>query len=130
MIVEISSSKIEIDEKRIEETEKEIKNQLKHYLENEREYFDLKYSLPDKKFTRTVLEEISSIPYGKTKTYGEIARKIDSAAIAVGQACGNNPLPIIIPCHRVVSKNSTGGYLRENNSSVKKKLLEIEGANI
>jgi methylated-DNA-[protein]-cysteine S-methyltransferase len=72
------------------------------------------------------MREMYDIPYGETRSYGEIAENIGSAAVAVGQACGKNPIPLIIPCHRVVGKNSIGGYAY--GEEVKQKLLELEGA--
>ena len=50
------------------------------------------------------------IPYGKTRTYGAIAKRLEVAARAVGTACGRNPIPVIIPCHRVVGASGLGGY--------------------
>ncbi|WP_037588341.1 methylated-DNA--[protein]-cysteine S-methyltransferase [Stenoxybacter acetivorans] len=62
-------------------------------------------------FQKRVWQAIAEIPCGKTETYGEIAKKLNSAARAVGQACGKNPLPIVIPCHRVVAANGgLGGF--------------------
>lgn len=74
-----------------------------------------------------VWQEISKIPYGKTKTYKEIAEAIGRPRSwrAVGQACKRNPMPIIIPCHRVIRSNGTiGGYSRGVRR--KKMLLEME----
>ncbi|MFB6242266.1 MAG: methylated-DNA--[protein]-cysteine S-methyltransferase [Candidatus Nanosalina sp.] len=70
------------------------------------------------------MTEMLGIPRGETKSYGEIAENLDSAAIAVGQACGRNPLPVIVPCHRVVGKNSLGGYCGKKSSDPKRKELE------
>jgi methylated-DNA-[protein]-cysteine S-methyltransferase len=57
------------------------------------------------------MREMAKISYGRMKTYGKIAEALDSSAVAVGQACGRNPVPIIVPCHRVVGGDSVGGYL-------------------
>ncbi|MHC1567190.1 MAG: methylated-DNA--[protein]-cysteine S-methyltransferase [Candidatus Syntropharchaeia archaeon] len=77
-------------------------------------------------FERRVLLETRRIPYGETVTYSEIARRIGNpgAYRAVGNALKKNPLPIFIPCHRVVGKNGVGGY--KYGIDIKKKLLEIE----
>ncbi|TYB80838.1 MAG: methylated-DNA--[protein]-cysteine S-methyltransferase [Kosmotoga sp.] len=87
-------------------------SQLKAYLAGLRKEFDLKYTLGVSKFTERVLNATRSIPYGKTMTYGQIARMLGKpgAARAVGQSLKTNPLPIIIPCHRVVSKTGSGGF--------------------
>ncbi len=78
-------------------------------------------------FQRAVWEEISKIPVGKTTTYGQIAEKLGRprAARAVGQAVGANPIPIIVPCHRVFAKKSLGGF--SAGIEIKSKLLKIEG---
>ena len=73
-----------------------------------------------------MLKSIDEIPYGETRTYSEIADEVNSSAIAVGSYCGRNPLPLIIPCHRVIGKNNLGGY--KSGRSVKKKLLDIENS--
>ncbi len=114
----------EIDEALISEPKREVKKQVKEFLGGERKAFDLSISFPDS-FTGEVMREISRIPYSETKSYGEIAEALDSSAIAVGQACGRNPIPIIVPCHRVVGKNSLGGY--SGGLKLKKELLELEG---
>lgn len=85
------------------------------------------------KFQQQVWQQIAKIPYGKVMTYGEIAKKINSSPRAVGNACGKNPIPIIIPCHRVTAKNGLGGFSfgdknsnKFNNLQLKQKLLELE----
>ena len=68
------------------------------------------------------------IPYGTTVTYGQLAHDIGSVARAVGQACGANPIPIIIPCHRVMAgDNRLGGYSGEGGVETKVALLRLEG---
>lgn len=61
-------------------------------------------------FRQRVWAAIAAIPPGATRTYGELARELGSAPRAVGQACGDNPLPLIIPCHRVVAAHGAGGF--------------------
>ena len=78
-------------------------------------------------FTVEVLDAVSDIPYGETATYSEIAEAIDhpGAYRAVGTACGRNPVPIVIPCHRVVpSSGGNGSYA--GGSALKKRLLDLE----
>ncbi len=79
-------------------------------------------------FTRAVWRAIPAIPYGQTVSYAELARRAGvSGTRAVGNAVGNNPLPILIPCHRVIRKNGTmGGY--SGGPEIKRLLLELEGA--
>lgn len=79
-------------------------------------------------FQRKVWKEIEKIPFGSTRTYAEIAKALEKpgAARAVGSACGANPLPLFVPCHRVVASNGgLGGY--SGGLDIKKKLLRIEG---
>ncbi len=61
-------------------------------------------------FQQSVYRLMLQIPYGQTLSYGEAARRLDSAPRAVGQACKRNPLPILVPCHRIVAQNHIGGY--------------------
>ena len=71
-----------------------------------------------------------AIPCGHVLTYGEIAAQLGSSPRAVGQACGNNPIPIVIPCHRVVAKSGMGGFMHHNGGfalDIKRWLLAHEG---
>ncbi len=78
-------------------------------------------------FTRKVLEKVREIPYGKTISYKDLAEKLNTKGYrAVGLALKKNPIPIIIPCHRVVSKKGLGGY--NSGIEIKKELLKLEGA--
>ncbi len=81
-------------------------------------------------FEQSVYAAARAIPWGQTQSYGEIARQIGSpdAARAVGQALGRNPLPIIIPCHRVLAKNhGIGGFSAHGGTRTKERLLGLEG---
>ncbi len=81
-------------------------------------------------FQEKVLKQLHKIPYGETRSYGEIAKILNTSARAVGNACRNNPLPIIIPCHRVVAANGIGGYDGARSGKllkVKRALLALEG---
>lgn len=92
--------------------------------------FDLPLKPAGTTFQRGVWRAIAAIPQGRTLTYGEIAKRLKSAPRAVGQACGRNPYPIVVPCHRVVAADgglggfasATGGYLLDT----KRWLLEHE----
>jgi methylated-DNA-[protein]-cysteine S-methyltransferase len=94
--------------------------QLERYREDPDTRFDLPLLIEGTPFQRRLWQALCEIPRGKTLTYGELARRLGGEARAVGQACGDNRLPIVIPCHRVVAANgiggfahSTGGYLLE-----------------
>lgn len=117
------SKEFEIDEDLLAERKVEIRRQLEEYFSGDRSSLDLEVYFPDS-FTGDVMREISKIPYGETKTYGDIAEILDSSAIAVGQACGRNPIPLIVPCHRIVGKNSIGGYAY--GKEIKEKLISFE----
>lgn len=123
MEAEVLDRRIEIDGKLIEESEREIRRQLDGYSRGERSRFDLGIDFPGG-FTGRVMQLVRGVGYGETSTYGEVAEELGSSAVAVGQACGRNPLPVIIPCHRIVGENSTGGYLY--GREFKEKLLELE----
>ena len=71
-----------------------------------------------------------AIRSGKVQSYGDLAARIGSASLAVGQACGNNPIPIVIPCHRVVGKSGIGGFAKQRDGhmvDIKRWLLAHEG---
>jgi methylated-DNA-[protein]-cysteine S-methyltransferase len=79
-------------------------------------------------FQRDVCAVMFAIPFGYTRTYGEIAKNLGVPAQAVGQACGGNPIPIIIPCHRVIGANGLTGFSGEGGVETKVALLRHEGA--
>jgi methylated-DNA-[protein]-cysteine S-methyltransferase len=94
--------------------------QLERYRNDPDAKFDLPLLIEGTDFQKRLWDALREIPRGRTLTYGEMARKLDGEARAVGQACGDNKLPIVIPCHRVVAADgiggfghSTGGYLLE-----------------
>ncbi len=100
--------------------------ELEEYFMGERTDFSCEVDLSGQSdFTRRVLEETRKIKYGTTITYSELARRIGSRAVrAVGGALSRNPVPIIIPCHRVVAKNGIGGF--SCGVDMKIKLIEFE----
>lgn len=79
-------------------------------------------------FLRAVCDAICAIPFGETRTYGEIAKDLNAPAQAVGQACGQNPIPVIIPCHRVMGAKGLTGYSGAGGIETKIALLRHEGA--
>ncbi len=84
--------------------------QLERYREDPDTRFDLPLVIEGTPFQRRVWEAMCAIPRGRTRTYGELARELGGEARAVGQACGDNRLPIVIPCHRVVAADGIGGF--------------------
>lgn len=123
MIVEVFDGELVIDESLVEESEDEIRRQITEFLDGERTSFDLEFSFPDGGLGH-VLRKMNEIPYGETRTYGELAEELGTSAISAGGYCSDNPLPLIIPCHRVVGKDDIGGY--QAGKEVKRKLLELE----
>jgi methylated-DNA-[protein]-cysteine S-methyltransferase len=106
----------------------EAARQLEAYFAGERAAFDLKLRPAGSAFEQRVWAAMQRIPYGKTQRYGELAAAIGSAARAVGGACGRNPIPIVIPCHRVLAKAGLGGYSGRGGIATKQTLLSLEGA--
>ena len=84
--------------------------QLEHYLADADARFDLPLLIEGTPFQRRLWDALCEIPRGKTLTYGELAQRLGGEARAVGQACGDNRLPIVIPCHRVVAAKGIGGF--------------------
>ncbi len=84
--------------------------QLQAYQQNPAFCFDLPLQLSATRHQQRVWQAMQQIPVGQTRSYGELATQLGSAAQAVGQACGANPIPVIIPCHRVVAKHGIGGF--------------------
>ncbi|MDD2371206.1 MAG: methylated-DNA--[protein]-cysteine S-methyltransferase [Firmicutes bacterium] len=105
----------------------DVKNQINNYLDGDIKEFNIPISYTGTDFMKSVWSALSDIPYGTTKSYKEIAIAIGSpkAARAIGMANNHNPLPIIIPCHRVIgSKGNLIGY--KGGLNIKKQLLELE----
>ena len=106
--------------------------QLMAYLDNPNFNFDLPLRLTGTKHQVDVWQGMRRIPAGKTVTYGELAEGVGSSARAVGTACGQNPIPVIVPCHRIVAANGgLGGFMGgklENPLMIKQWLLKHEGA--
>ncbi|MBI5894245.1 MAG: methylated-DNA--[protein]-cysteine S-methyltransferase [Deltaproteobacteria bacterium] len=101
--------------------------ELKQYLKGIPTVFNYRLDLKGTPFQKKVWNELRKIPFGKTLSYKDIAKRINkpNAHRAVGNACGKNPIPIIIPCHRVIAADGKlGGY--SSGLDIKKKLLKIE----
>jgi methylated-DNA-[protein]-cysteine S-methyltransferase len=107
----------------------EVRRELDEYFEGKRHAFDLPIDLRVAAFNEEVLRELARVPYGVTTTYGALAAKVGrpTAARAVGTVMNRNPIPIVLPCHRVVGANgSLTGYA--GGLDVKLQLLQLEGA--
>ncbi|MFO7190346.1 MAG: methylated-DNA--[protein]-cysteine S-methyltransferase [Pseudomonadota bacterium] len=104
--------------------------QLERYLADPDYRFDLPLRPAGTAFQQAVWREICAVPRGSVARYGDIARKLNSAARAVGQACGANPYPPVVPCHRVVSAGGLGGFANHTDGflmATKRWLLTHEG---
>ena len=102
--------------------------QLTAYFDARLTRFDLPLEVEGTQFQRDVCGAMSSIPFGETLTYGDIAKRLDVPAQAVGQACGGNPIAVIIPCHRVLGASTLGGFSGAAGVETKVWLLRHEGA--
>jgi len=133
-----------LEKRRTKETEDKIIKSVRNKLERilnlnssckkiESELKKIKIQLEVTPFQKSVLMQLQKIPYGETRTYGDIAKILKTSPRAVGNACRTNPLPIIIPCHRVVAANGIGGYdgaTKGKTLEIKYQLLKQEGVNI
>jgi methylated-DNA-[protein]-cysteine S-methyltransferase len=107
----------------------EARRQLDAYFDGALTDFDLPLAAAGSSFQQAVWEGMRRIPYGAMRTYGDLAREVDGTARAVGAACGDNPIPIIIPCHRVVGADGHMiGYSGAGGVETKQALLRLEGA--
>ncbi len=107
--------------------------QIQAYLEDPRLRFDLPLRLGGTRHRIAVWEAMQRIPAGKTRTYGDLAKELGSSPRAVGGACGANPIPVVVPCHRIVAAGgSLGGFMGARDEGfelgIKRWLLEHEGA--
>jgi methylated-DNA-[protein]-cysteine S-methyltransferase len=105
-------------------------SQLTEYFKGTRQVFDLPMDADGTDFQKRVWKELTRIPFGKTISYGELARRVKNpkASRAVGSANGKNPIGIVVPCHRVISSDgSIGGYA--GGVPLKKHLLALESGN-
>ncbi len=108
---------------------REACRQLAAYFESRLTRFDLPLDPAGTGFQRQVWTEMEAIPYGTWRAYGDLAEALGSVARAVGRACGQNPIPIIIPCHRVLASGGRlGGYSGAGGRTTKLALLAHEGA--
>ncbi len=100
--------------------------QLHAYFDGKRDRFTLPLNPQGTAYRRRVWQALQDIPYGATRSYAEIARAAGGAPRSVGQANAANPIPIIIPCHRVLASNGIGGYSGGDGLDTKRYLLALE----
>jgi len=106
----------------------EAARQLDAYFAGSLTRFDLPLAPAGTLFETRVWTAMAEIPYGETRCYGELAATVGSAPRAVGRACGRNPIPIVVPCHRVLAKAGIGGYSGAGGLATKRRLLALERA--
>lgn len=106
-----------------------IKHQLEEYFSGHRKTFRFPIRFKGTTFQEQVWNELLNIPYGETRCYADIANAIDNpkAVRAVGQANRKNPIPIVVPCHRVIGKDKSLTGYTGTRTDLKEKLLELEG---
>ena len=103
--------------------------EIAEYVDGARQHFDVPIRVDGSGFQRDVCAAMQAIPFGETRTYGDIAKDLGVTPQAVGQACGANPIPILIPCHRVMGANGKlVGFSGGTGVETKVALLKHEGA--
>ena len=117
---------VRIDANAVATAPADIRSQVRAYERGERPTVAVDVP-PPTPFVGEVLAAMSAIPYGETRTYGDLAADLGTAPIAVGRACGRNPAPILVPCHRVVARDGgLGGYSEPGGVPLKRRLLDHE----
>ena len=112
---------------------KEVCQQLKAYFADPSVHFDVPIRLDGTSYQKKVWHALTKIPVGKPLSYGALAQRLQSGARAIGGACRANPIPIVVPCHRVVAKSGVGGYMGYSlgrGVDMKRWLLRHEGYNL
>lgn len=103
-------------------------DQIGEYFAGTRTEFDLPLRPAGGELHQKAFAAMSAIPFGHTRTYGDIALDLGVAAQPIGQACGANPIPVVIPCHRVLGADGLGGFSAPGGIETKVALLKHEGA--
>ena len=106
----------------------QLKDELCRYFAGKLSDFEVPLNAGGNDFQRRFHRALCDIPYGETRSYGDLAQQLGVSAQAIGQACGANPIPILIPCHRVLGANGLGGYSGAGGIETKVALLKLEGA--
>jgi methylated-DNA-[protein]-cysteine S-methyltransferase len=107
---------------------REAAAQLAAYFDDPAQGFDLPLKVEASEFQQRVCDAMLAIPLGETRTYGELSKDLGVPAQAIGQGCGGNPIPVIIPCHRVLGANGLGGFSGLGGVETKVWLLKHERA--
>ena len=104
-----------------------VKNQIQQYINGRLKKFNLNIFLQGTNFQKKIWRELQRIPYGKTKSYGQIAKKFKTSPRFVGNVCGLNQHLLVVPCHRVVRSDGTlGGFSSLGGIKLKKRLIHLE----
>ncbi|MGB0577182.1 MAG: methylated-DNA--[protein]-cysteine S-methyltransferase [Alphaproteobacteria bacterium] len=131
-LIEQDGAIIELDWRRARQEESSsllssARDELKNYFAGALKTFSIPLNPKGTPFQKRVWQQMVEIPYGEALTYGEVARNLSSSPRAVGTACGRNPVPIIIPCHRIVGAGGKlTGYTGAGSIRTKSFLLELE----
>ena len=107
---------------------RQVQDELDAYFWGKLRQFQIPVAPRGNTFQQRFYAALFAIPYGETRTYGDLAKELGVSAQAIGQACGANPIAIIIPCHRVIGANGLGGYSGAGGIEAKVTLLRLEGA--
>lgn len=110
-----------------------VANKIQRYLAHPQTDLDVPIKPAGTPFQQAVWQQLCKIPSGVTRTYGDIAAQLNTSARAVGNACRANPLPLVVPCHRVVAVNGLGGFSGQTKGwmlDIKRQLLRHEGLEI
>lgn len=107
---------------------REAAAQLVAYFDDPAQGFDLPLKVEASKFQQRVCDAMLAIPLGETRTYGDLSKDLGVPAQTIGQGCGGNPIPVIIPCHRVLGANGLGGFSGSGGVETKVWLLKHEQA--
>ena len=106
----------------------QLSDELTRYFAGELTQFTVPLAPRGSAFQQRFYQALCAIPYGETRTYGDLAKQLGVTPQAIGQACGANPIPILIPCHRVLAADGLGGYSGAGGIEAKVALLRLEGA--
>lgn len=106
----------------------QMADELAAYFAGDLQQFETPVAPRGSAFQQSFYAALCAIPYGETRTYGDLAKELDVSAQAIGQACGANPIAILIPCHRVLAAHGLGGYSGAGGIEAKVALLKLEGA--
>lgn len=106
----------------------QVSAEVAAYFAGELQEFTFPLAPRGSKFQQRFYTALCAIPYGQTRTYGDLAKELGVSAQAIGQACGANPIAIFIPCHRVLAADGVGGFSGRGGVEAKVELLKLEGA--